>query len=160
MFIREGKLTDFVALNYLYKLLDDVHHQHHPDIFQEIHEEFARPKEYIKELITNPNKLLLVCEYQDNVIGFAEAYKMRVPSYHVFQEREWVHIDSIAVKKEHRHKQVGTMLLQEVINWGKTMGMNRLELTVYNFNTQAEHFYRTFGFSVLHQVMYFDGESS
>lgn len=156
MFIREGSLSDFAGLDGLYKELDDVHHQHHPDVFLQLNREFARPKEYVSELITNPNKILLVCEYKENVIGFAEAYIMRVPSYHVFQKREWIHIDSIAVKKEHRHKQVGTMLLEEVIKWGKSLGISRLELTVYNFNKQAEHFYHKFGFSALHQVMYYD----
>jgi L-phenylalanine/L-methionine N-acetyltransferase len=52
----------------------------------------------------------------------------------------------MSVSKEWRGRGVGSALLQEALRWARSVGVEKVSLTVYEHNTRAVALYRKFGF--------------
>jgi GNAT superfamily N-acetyltransferase len=57
-----------------------------------------------------------------------------------------IEIDHIVVKQEYRRHGVGKALMEGVHQWAGEMELDRLELSVWNFNKDAQDFYRGLGY--------------
>jgi ribosomal protein S18 acetylase RimI-like enzyme len=82
----------------------------------------------------------LVAVHQDRVIGHI----------HVAREDSPVtrHVASLGmtVAPDWRRQGVGTALMSEVIRWARSVGVEKLALSVYPDNEAAQALYRSFGF--------------
>jgi ribosomal protein S18 acetylase RimI-like enzyme len=82
----------------------------------------------------------LVAVHQDRVIGHI----------HVAREDSPVtrHVASLGmtVASDWRRKGVGSALMSEVIRWARSVGVEKLALSVYPDNDAAQALYRSFGF--------------
>lgn len=108
---------------------------------------FAFSQEHIQAIfeagIENPRELHLLAKVEDQVIG-----AVTVKSSSQFRIS---HIGNlfIAVRKEYWGHGIGSILLQEVMDWAEEMGLlYRLELTVQVRNQAAVHLYQKFGFEI------------
>ncbi|HEL1587297.1 TPA: GNAT family N-acetyltransferase [Streptococcus suis] len=93
--------------------------------------------------IENPRELCLLAKVGSEVIG-----AISVKSFRQFRIS---HIGTIfiAIKKEYWGHGIGSILLEEVSNWAKEVGLlSRLELTVQVRNQAAVHLYQKFGFEI------------
>lgn len=153
--IRECKIDDYEALSELYLELDNIHSNEHPEIFiKQIKN--PRNKDYIEKVLKNVERCFFVAEKDREIVGFIEGYICKSGIFQIYVQREWVQIDSIIVKKNYNNLHIGTLLLEEVKNWGKKFGINRLELMVYSFNKNAMRFYKRKGFVDLNRRMYLE----
>lgn len=151
--IRNANIDDYEDLCLIYEELDELHRINHPELFIKP-SDCARAKEYINEVINDNRKGLFVAETESKVVGFAECYTMNSSSFPVIKKREWTQLDNIAVKKGYENYHIGTLLLEKVLQWTKEKGINRIELKVYSFNTNAISFYSNKGFKDLNKTMY------
>ncbi|MDP4127558.1 MAG: GNAT family N-acetyltransferase [Bacillota bacterium] len=151
--IREAIINDYESLCEVYDELDKHHRLNHPELFIKP-DVCARTKEYISETINDSNKKLFVADLDSKVIGIAECGIQESSYFPVFKKREWIQLDSIAVTEEYQNHHIGTLLLEKVIEWAKSKGINRIELKVYSFNKQADEFYSGKGFKDLSKAMY------
>ncbi|NQG97837.1 GNAT family N-acetyltransferase [Streptococcus suis] len=93
--------------------------------------------------IENPRELCLLAKVGSEVIG-----AISVKSFRQFRVS---HIGTIfiAIKKEYWGHGIGSILLDEVCQWAKEVGLlSRLELTVQIRNQAAVHLYQKFGFEI------------
>ena len=88
------------------------------------------------------------------IIGLAIAYIERAQEMALFMKREWLLISIIVVDKEHRKKGIGKNILEKLYKWGKTNGIDEVELTVFSFNEAAINFYEKNGFKDVKKKMY------
>jgi diaminopimelate decarboxylase len=71
---------------------------------------------------------------------------------HVYVQRELHPVTrhvatlGIAVAGDHRSRGIGAALMAEAIRWGRSVGVDKLMLSVYPSNTRAIALYRRFGF--------------
>lgn len=151
--IRNVSIKDYEDLCLVYEELDELHRINHPELFIKADNQ-VRAKEYISEIINDESKALFVAEVDSKVIGFAECFTMKSSSFPVIKKREWIQLDNIAVKREYQNHNIGTLLLNKVIDWTKGKGINRIELKVYYFNTSAINFYSNKGFKDLNKTMF------
>jgi len=81
----------------------------------------------------------------------------------LMNNRRYLHRASmgIAIKKAYWHRGIGKHLMQECIDWCKTMGVEQLELEVVTENERGLSMYKKFGFEVYgtkkHALKYADG---
>lgn len=155
--IRESILNDYEELCSIYEEIDELHRINHPELFIKT-TDYARAKEYISEIINDDTKALFVAEVQSKIVGFAECIILKSSSFPVIKEREWVHLDNIAVKREYQNQNIGSMLFNNITKWAKDKGINRIELKVYSFNIDAINFYSNNGFKDLNKIMYLNLE--
>ncbi|WP_426711195.1 GNAT family N-acetyltransferase [Cetobacterium sp. SF1] len=152
---REGKLSDCDKLIDLYEELDNLHLENHPEIF--ITPNFrGRPEPYIKAIIDNPERALIVAEKNSEIIGMAECCIKESSKFPLYKPMKWVQLDIIAVKKEYQSEHIGSALLKEVTDWAKEKEINRVQLTVFNFNERAMDFYEHKGFKTLNKTLFLD----
>lgn len=90
----------------------------------------------------NGGNLLLVAEYESEIVGFLSAQrgganKIRHTAYIV-----------VGMRQRYRNKGIGTQLFKELDKWAMESGVSRLELTVMCQNEAAKHLYEKNGFVV------------
>ena len=153
--IRKAIISDYEGLCEVYLELDEHHLANHPELFIK-NTDCPRAINYITEALEDDNKSIFVAEGDSKIIGFAECNILKAANFPAFKNREWIQIDSLAVKKEYQNHHIGSMLLDKVIEWAKTKGIDRIELKVYSFNKSAVDFYFKNGFKELSKTMYVD----
>ena len=151
--IRKACLEDYKSLCTVYDELDSLYLQNHPELFKKPLIS-SRDESDIKNLIEDPNRVLFVAEYNSEIIGFADCFIAKAIDHPVIKERKWVQLDNIAVKNEYQNKKIGNLLLEKVKEWAKEKNINRIELTVYSFNTNTITFYEKKGFNEISKKMY------
>jgi len=157
MNIRKATLDDYSGILELYSELDGLHRSNHTELFIQP-EGPSRSKEYITDLVHGNDKALFVAEEDSQIIGLAECLIMRSPSFPVIKKRAWVQLDSIAVRHDYQHRNIGSSLLDVVIQWTQSMNIDRIEVKVYSFNTNALEFYNKNDFKDLAKIMYLNLE--
>ncbi|KGK88103.1 sortase [Desulfosporosinus sp. HMP52] len=151
--VREAVIKDYESLCEVYVELDEQHRLNHPELFI-LPEDYAKAKEYLLESINDSNKGLFVAEADSKVVGFAECYLQKSSNFPIIKKREWIQLDGIAVREGYQKHGIGRLLLRRVIEWAKNKDVDRIELKVYSFNSNAEQFYARNGFRELSKAMY------
>lgn len=99
-------------------------------------------KNYFKWLYKRDKEGFLVAEKNENPVGFIAA-----DSNWINHEGEKVlEIHEIFVIPEERKKGIGSLLLEEILKYGKNKKIKKAELWVGKTNYQAINFYKKFGF--------------
>lgn len=145
MIVRDAQLNDFIQMGRIFKQVDGLHSEAHPEIFNPPIEN-ARSKEYIESILQNEKSKLVVVLENDNVIGIAKADIESAPDIPLFAKREWIAISTIVVDENYRGKGVGKKLLDYLYAWAKLRKVYEVELTVFSFNESAVSFYENNGF--------------
>nr|WP_284698154.1 GNAT family N-acetyltransferase [Thermoanaerobacterium thermosaccharolyticum] len=68
-------------------------------------------------------------------------------------ERKFVYIDDLCVSSTHRRKGVGRKLFRHIVDYVKKSGYDTLELTVWEFNSDAIKFYESLGMTTKNRRM-------
>jgi len=91
---------------------------------------------FIEEITKNKFAIYLVARNYDKVIGYAGMWK-------VFDEG---HITNIAVHPDYRGNNVGSALLEALLDNGRNEGITRMTLEVRKSNLTAQALYSKYGF--------------
>ena len=105
----------------------------------------------MQELKSNPFAHYYVIDKNEAIIGYIG---LRIID-------EVAEVMNMAIQKEHQNQGNGTMLLNEVINQAKTMGVKRVILEVRASNERAKELYKKVGFSYMKtRPMYYKNEDA
>jgi diaminopimelate decarboxylase len=85
-------------------------------------------------------RLFLVAEEASRVIGWLEITGEEHPV------TRHVATFGMAVAADHRGRGIGAALLTEALRWARSVGVEKVELSVYPHNIAAQSLYRRFGF--------------
>lgn len=92
----------------------------------------------------NPLFTCFVAEKEEEIVAIALIY---------FRFSTWkgktVHLEDLIVKQEFRGQGLGTLLLDEVIKYGYSQGVQRICWEVLDWNTSAINFYEKQGAKIL-----------
>jgi ribosomal protein S18 acetylase RimI-like enzyme len=112
-----------------------------PKFEQEIKLTIEQTKEWINTFLTNENSLLLVAEYDSQIIGNIDLTGNRR------KIMEHTAVIGMGMLKEWRNKGLGTALLEETIGWAKQNPILELIwLQVYTENKLGVRIYQKMGF--------------
>ena len=145
MIIREATEKDFNEMDRLFKQLDGIHSDAHPEMFNKPIDH-VRTAEMLSEIIQNENKILIVAVDDNHIVGIANAEIESAPNFPLFKKRKWLLISTIVVDETQRGKGIGNKLLDNLYEWAKKNNVHEAELTVYSFNESAIGFYEHNGF--------------
>jgi GNAT superfamily N-acetyltransferase len=85
-----------------------------------------------------------VAEVGQEIIGMALFY----PRYSTWKGPT-IHLEDLIVKKSKRGLNIGSSLYNEVIKYGNSLGVKRMEWVVLDWNTPAIEFYKKTGAHIL-----------
>ena len=98
-------------------------------------------KERLEGLDKN-NERVLVAVYNSEDVGYLHAQ-----IYKTLYFEELINFLGLAVSKEYRNKKVGTKLVNEIENWAKEKGINKVRVNSGFSRKEAHEFYRSLGYN-------------
>jgi ribosomal-protein-alanine N-acetyltransferase len=97
-------------------------------------------RKYLRALRRYPHAAVFVAEVPEGVVGRLSVARDSHPaSWHVADL-------GLMVAAGHRRKGLGRALLEQAVEWARTVGVIKLELHVFPHNTAAIALYEQFGF--------------
>jgi ribosomal protein S18 acetylase RimI-like enzyme len=112
-------------------------------------EEISR--QYHSSNITSENKMLLVAEVDGEIVGFMLGKIEKTPP--IYQTEEFGQLLGTFVKEEYRRKQIGEKLTLKLLEWFKSKGIKRVELSVDVRNKIGVSAWTKYGFEPFHYQM-------
>lgn len=143
--VRPASMGDFEALCSLFDELDAFHREARPDMFRPFAPP-ARAREQVARWLGEAGSTLLVAENEAGLVGLALLLTRPGSPFTGAVPRKVVEIDNLVVRADQRGRQIGRRLLAESMAWARQRGATHVEVTVHDFNQDAERFYKAFGF--------------
>lgn len=151
LLIRKAVLDDYPALCELCRELDEFHVQNLPSHFKRI-DGIPRDRSFFFPPPEIPS-VTFVAEFNGQVIGFICLVIADTRPIPLLVERKSTLVDSLIVKNELRHLGIGKALMNMAQIWALEHECSDIELTVYDFNRNAQRFYTDIGFDMVSHKM-------
>ncbi len=150
MIVRKATEADLDSIVKLGRKLNEYHEKF--DGFYWLKEDIEEKlREFYSKNISSENTLLLVAEIDGEIVGFTLGKIQKYPP--IFQIEEFGYLSDTFVKEEYRRKRIGEKLTHEMLEWFKSRGMKRVELSVDVRNKIGVSAWTKFGFEPFHYRM-------
>ena len=140
MEIRELESKDYPEIDRLMKELHELHVKGRPDLYTELEHPYSR--EEFEKIVSNPGIIAILAEEKSVVIGLCIG-TLRKKSGMV--EMKTMYIEDLIVDRNFRGKGIASQLYEEMEERGRNTGAKRLDLMVWEFNSNAKRFYEKQG---------------
>lgn len=149
--VRSATLEEAEKVNEIREQVLQVHANGRRDIFKSCFN--SDLKNYIYKFYENENADVLICERDKIICGFACVEFVNKPESPYSYSRKYFHIEEFGVHKNCRRQGVGTELFKYIKQLANKNGYTRLELDMWEFNTDALKFYESLGFKTYRRYM-------
>lgn len=150
--IREALFNDYKSISTLVKEVHSLHVKNRPDVYVDVENPFT--EERFKEILNDDKGKIFVVEDSNNeIIAYSIVEIMTTRNIPILKERKFVYIDDLCVSSNHRRKGIGRMLFKYIVDYAKKLGYDTLELTVWEFNSDAIKFYESLGMTTKNRRM-------
>lgn len=140
MEIRDMESKDYPEIDRLMKELHELHVKGRPDLYTELEHPYSR--EEFEKIVSNPEIIAILAEEKSVVIGLCIG-TLRKKSGMV--EMKTMYIEDLIVDRNFRGKGIASQLYEEMEERGRNTGAKRLDLMVWEFNSNAKRFYEKQG---------------
>lgn len=140
MEIRDMESKDYPEIDRLMKELHELHVKGRPDLYTELEHPYSR--EEFEKIVSNPGIIAILAEEKSVVIGLCIG-TLRKKSGMV--EMKTMYIEDLIVDRNFRGKGIASQLYEEMEERGRNTGAKRLDLMVWEFNSNAKRFYEKQG---------------
>ncbi len=132
------------------------YHRYHSANFPEHFKntEADEEREYIKFMLSEEGNYGYVAILDDKVVGLALFGLVLKPNNFVCPEVTYIY--EIIVKEEFRSKGIGRVLVNKIVEFSKTRGIEKIELEIKNSNERGISFYKEVGFYDYSKIMFLD----
>ena len=145
--IRRAIKKDIPRLLELLKMVNLVHHQGRPDIFN-IGTKYK--EEELEELLNNDEKPIFVyVDNNDYVLGYIFTIKETHVDDNILTNIKTLYIDDLCVDENYGRMGIGSALYHYVVAYAKDNGYYNVTLNVWELNSQAKKFYEKLGLKPL-----------
>lgn len=149
--VRFAKESELDRVNELRKQVNDLHVKGKPEIFKPGFPDELR--DYIYAIWDDLYKKIVVCERDGAICGYAILNHIRRPETPFMYERDYLDIDEFGVDEAYRRTGVATEMIGFIREYVKERGFDRIELNMWEFNTDALAFYEASGFKTYRRYM-------
>lgn len=140
MEIRDMESKDYPEIDRLMKELHELHVKGRPDLYTELEHSYSR--EEFEKIVSDPEIIAILAEEKSVVIGLCIG-TLRKKSGMV--EMKTMYIEDLIVDRNFRGKGIASQLYEEMEERGRNTGAKRLDLMVWEFNSDAKRFYEKQG---------------
>ena len=140
MEIRDMESKDYPEIDRLMKELHELHVKGSPDLYTELEHPYSR--EEFEKIVSDPEIIAILAEEKSVVIGLCIG-TLRKKSGMV--EMKTMYIEDLIVDRNFRGKGIASQLYEEMEERGRNTGAKRLDLMVWEFNSDAKRFYEKQG---------------
>ena len=148
MEIRDMESKDYPEIDRLMKELHELHVKGRPDLYTELEHPYSR--EEFEKIVSDPEIIAILAEEKSVVIGLCIG-TLRKKSGMV--EMKTMYIEDLIVDRNFRGKGIASQLYEEMEERGRNTGAKRLDLMVWEFNSDAKRFYEKQGMRPQRYIM-------
>lgn len=149
--IKVATMRHYAQVNEVVREGQDEHAEALPTIFKKVDQ--VMPEDYFAELLKDPFQEIFIAVNQEEVVGFAVMELKEVPPFDSLVPRKVAYMNDFGIKKTAHRNGIGRELFSVCKNWGKEMGANAIELTVWEFNKKAIQFYEEMQMEIVSRKM-------
>ncbi|MHB9033009.1 MAG: GNAT family N-acetyltransferase [Anaerolineae bacterium] len=150
--IRRALISDYDHIIAILAEADAIHCLAEPDYFR-TSTESRRPRELIEQWLASEDYAIYVAEEDSRSVGVLILNVRSTPDTSILKFRRYVNIDILAVKEGWRSQGIGHALLEQAEDYAKSIGLDQVELSVWEFNQRALALYEKTGFRTLRRYM-------
>jgi GNAT superfamily N-acetyltransferase len=153
MEIRNANPDDIPTLSRLNVAVQILHAEGQPDFFKIPEDEnFAIP--FFEMIMANENTNIFILEDEGEALGYIVLRVIRREENPFMYARQQLYIDQITVEPEQQGKGYGAALLKKSMELAEELGLNRVVLDTWHFNTDAHQFFEKQGFETFELMMW------
>jgi ribosomal protein S18 acetylase RimI-like enzyme len=142
--IRRAGVDDFAAIRRQYALVQDAHAAHMPGMFRPMEEKDFPVEHYLGYL---RDYLVLVAETDGAAVGSLLASSRQVEGRDGYLPCRNVFIWYVVTEPAMRGRGIARSLIGAAAEWAAEKEADRIDLSVWSFNTNALELYRKLGFA-------------
>jgi len=143
--VRPAVRADYNAVAALNREVQQLHVDAHPQLFKpDASGGFSA--EVFEGMLERPGGHLLVVVEDGKVAGYLYAYDVQRPETWATFARPHMYIDQIAVAAVSQRHGLGSRLMDAVLERARLVGIERVELDTWWFNSRARSFFARHGF--------------
>ena len=150
--IRSARIDDAKAIADLTADVQQLHSEALPDIFKPPSDRLF-PLEKLVTLLQDPNSTVAVAEINGDVVGYVHCTISHRAENEFRKPETYAYVQAIGVRKDARRQGVGRALITFMENWAASSGLAGLQVNYWAFNTRAQQFFESCGFSPLQVTM-------
>ncbi len=149
--VRFAKEYELERVNVLRKQVNDLHVAGRPDIFKPGFPQELR--DHVYTIWNDPEQRIVVAERDGTVCGFAVLHHIQKPETPFMTVRDYLDVDEFCVDEAYRRSGVGRELVAFIKAFAKENGFSKIELNMWEFNTDALAFYESVGFQTYRRYL-------
>jgi ribosomal protein S18 acetylase RimI-like enzyme len=152
MTVRAAIIEDADAIERLTVEVQQLHREALPDIFKSPSDKLF-PREKLATLLQDANSTVAVAESKGEIIGHIYAVIVHRPENDFKKAEKYMYIQQIGVRKDARRQGVGRALIGFIESKALASAVTGLQLDYWAFNTRAQSFFESCGFSASQVMM-------
>lgn len=131
--IRQARYSDLASLVSLLRVLFNIEKDF---CFDE-----SKQKQGLSLLLSHKNSIILVAEIKNQIVGMCTGQVVISTA----EGGPGIFVEDVVVMNDWQQKGIGSLLLESIADWGKTMNATRLQLLADKNNDPALKFYKQNG---------------
>jgi ribosomal protein S18 acetylase RimI-like enzyme len=146
MKIRKAIATDNLLLSSLCVDVQRLHAENHPEIFKlPQSDDFAIS--FFDEILADSTTRIYIAEEKQRAIGYIFCKLFERPEGAFTYANRFLQIEHISVRPEAQQQGVGAALLKHAEKLARKLGVTKIQLSSWDFNTNAHTFFERHGFA-------------
>jgi ribosomal protein S18 acetylase RimI-like enzyme len=143
--IRTATLDDYAGVARVFDEIDLLHRRALPHVFRA---SAGRALElaHFEAVLADLEMDWIVAERAGEIVGFVSVRVLHAADRPLLVPRDFVEVDSLAVRADHQRAGVGRALMAAAEGWAAERGIIEIELSVWEFNQGALAFYEQLGY--------------
>jgi ribosomal protein S18 acetylase RimI-like enzyme len=149
--IRNANQNDYESLLPLFRQIHELHVNIRPDLYRENSTPVGQ--EYFESQLADVKQAIFVASKGNEIVGFVVTKEEEITENPFVRERKVIVINSLCVAETERKKGIGKMLLNYVVDYGRSLNVDSIELGVSEANSSAIEFYESNGMTTKSRKM-------
>ncbi len=151
--IRKATSKDIEGMDLIWGEVEEQHARALPQIFRRVTRP-ARERKYVNTILSDNNMTILIAEYEGRIIGLIQVMIQEAADLPYMMPRRFAKISDLVVAQEFHHHGTGLALMDEAEKWALERRAGSMELNVYEFNQDAQAFYKKQGYVTASRTMW------
>ncbi len=142
--IRRAMVDDAEGILALLEQVEAIHQKGRPDLFRENGTKYTITELF--EIMADADRPIFVAASGNKVVGYIFGIITETKDSTMLVDMKTIHLDDVCIDEGCRGAGIGGQLMEYVTAWAKSVGCNRMDLDVWEFNDGARRFYEKCGF--------------
>lgn len=143
---RRAELDEAEQVADLNRLVQQLHYEQRPDWFKPPNSSAFLP--VVRSWLSSDSTAVFVAQDVDgDLLGYSVAVQHERPDNALIHGAAFVELDQVVVVPSARREGVGRSLCTAVLDWAKARGVDRVELSTWDFNHAAQQTFEGLGFT-------------